>query len=54
LVGGGVLLIGSIISIIIFRKKRKVRDEDDDIDYFLSQMNTGSGSPQAEKEEVTQ
>jgi hypothetical protein len=37
-----VLVIGGTVTIIVVSKKRKVRDEDDDIDYFLSQMKMDS------------
>jgi hypothetical protein len=50
----GVLTVGGIIFFIVFKTKKKVRDEDDDIDYFLSQMNTGTApsSRTEDKEEI--
>jgi hypothetical protein len=52
----GVLAVGGVIFFIVFKTKKKVRDEDDDIDYFLSQMNTGTApsSRTEEEEEITQ
>ncbi|MCL2637026.1 MAG: hypothetical protein FWD48_01520 [Oscillospiraceae bacterium] len=48
-----VLLVGGIITFVVIRAKKKTRDEDDDIDYFLSQMKTDNASAEA-KEEITQ
>jgi hypothetical protein len=52
IVGISVLVVGGIIFAVVFRKKRKSRDEDDDIDYFLSQMKMDT-LPAEPKEEIT-
>jgi hypothetical protein len=39
------LISGAVVLVIVLSKRKKVRGEDDDIDYFLSQLNVGAVSP---------